>query len=242
MQQGMAASVDEASEDMVQALNTMANRLRWILDCTMGSVGDFEFRRNELALLSDREASDVSDDDVVASFYKSVADADGFMRRYLELGQLAVVIDCTLYVHGGVYGVFDAAKGIQSCVGLVPNGDDLVNQLSFEDRDEWALSLNDWMRSQVAAVVAAPAFSADRSSRSGQALFLYGSYSPTPSVIMARMLDDVSMPLHIPQDTAAHLKRWGLSRVVSGHTPHGNTPTVFSSHGVQVRAVPRAAG
>jgi hypothetical protein len=158
VQQGMAESADGASEDAVQVLNTMANRLRWILDCTMGSVGDFEYRRSELALLSHRATSDISDEEVVSSFYNSVADADGFMRQYLQLGQLAVVIDSTLYVHGGVYGVFDKAKGIQSCVGIVPNGDDLANQLSVEDRDEWVLKLNQWLRAQVGSIIADPAY------------------------------------------------------------------------------------
>jgi hypothetical protein len=52
---GTAKSAKEASEDAVQALNsyTIANRLRWILDCTKGSVGYFEdLSRSKLALLS----------------------------------------------------------------------------------------------------------------------------------------------------------------------------------------------
>ena len=234
VKQGLAPSADEVSESQVADLNTMANRLRWILDCTMGSVGDFEFRKQELALLAGRAVSDIDDAAVVASFYGSVADDDGFMRQYMQLGQLAVVIDCTLYVHGGVYGTFDKSKGVQGCVGLVPRGDDLANQVSVENRDDWVRELNTWMSAQVAACIRNPAYSADRSTRVGHALFLYGSYSPTPSVIMARMLNDSSMPLPIPEDCAALLKKWGLCRVVCGHTPHGNAPTVFTSHGVQV--------
>lgn len=156
------------------------------------------------------------------------------MRLYMQLGQLAVVIDCTLFVHGGVYGVFDKTKGIQSCVGLVPRGDDLSDQRTFENREDWLLQLNNWMASQVAACIKSPAYTADRSTRAGQALFLYASYSPNPSVIMARMLDESSMPLPVPQDIASKLKNWGIHRVVCGHTPHGNAPTVTTSHDVQV--------
>jgi hypothetical protein len=232
--QGAVKAAEEVSEDVVARMNTMPNRLRWILDCTMGSVGDFEYRRQEMALLSGRPASDIDDDAVVASFYNSVADEDGFMRQYMQLGQLAVVLDSTLYVHGGVYGVFDKSKGLQSCVGLVPSGDDLLNQSFVENRDDWVLQLNQWMHSQVAAIIASPAFDAGRVTRHGQALFLYGSYSPTPSVIMARMLDDASMPLEMPEGAASLLKKWGLCRVVCGHTPHGNAPTVFTRHGVEV--------
>ena len=237
VKQGVAPTADEVPEDKIMELNTMANRLRWILDCTMGSVGDFEFRRQELALLSGKALGEISDDAVVASFYGSVADENGFMREYLQLGQLAVVHDCTLFVHGGVYGVFNKSKGIESCVGLVPNGSDLDNQLKFSDMNEWVAKLNGWMSSQVESIIRAPAFTSDRSSRSGQALFLYGSYSPTASVIMARMLDDSSMPQPVPADVAAALKSWGICRVVTGHTPHGNAPTVFSNHGVEVSSL-----
>ncbi len=80
------------TEDSVQSLNTMANRLRWILDCTMGSVGDFEYRRSELALLEGKSRGDVPDADVVASFYNSVADADGFMRQCVAPFPLCVFV------------------------------------------------------------------------------------------------------------------------------------------------------
>ncbi len=234
VKQGMAPSPDDVPHSVISEMNTMANRLRWILDCTMGSIGDFEFRRQELALLAGKDLGEIDDNAVVASFYGSVADDDGFMRQYLQLGQLAVVIDCTLFVHGGVYGVFDKSKGIESCVGLVPVGDDLANQVRVADADQWIIQLNQWMSSQVASCLTNPAYSADRSSRAGQSFFLYGSYSPYPSVIMARMLDDSSMPLPVPQDIASKLKEWGIHRVVCGHTPHGNAPTVSTSHGVQV--------
>ena len=95
------------------------------------------------------------------------------------------------------------------------------------------------MRTQVAACVNNPEYSANRSTCAGQALFLYGTYTPHPSVIMARMLNDSSMPLPVPEDTAAQLKQRGLFRVVCGHTPHGNAPTVFTSHGVQVTSLTR---
>ena len=44
----------------------------------------------------------LGDDDVVACFCDSVAQ-DGFMRRYIRAGQLAVVIDCNVFVHGGLF-------------------------------------------------------------------------------------------------------------------------------------------
>jgi hypothetical protein len=43
-----------------------------------------------------------ADDDVVACFCDSVAQ-DGFMRRYMNAGQLVVVIDSNIFVHGGLF-------------------------------------------------------------------------------------------------------------------------------------------
>ncbi len=83
--QGAAASAQEVADDIVERMNTMPNRLRWILDCTMGSVGDFEYRRNEMAMLSGTSARDIDDDAVVASFYDSVASEQGFMRECAHL-------------------------------------------------------------------------------------------------------------------------------------------------------------
>jgi hypothetical protein len=98
VKQGLASSIDKVHDSTITQLNTMPNRLRWILGCTMGSYGDFEFRRQELALLGGKSVGEIDDDSVVSSFYGSVADTNGFMRQYMQLGQLAVVIDCTLYV------------------------------------------------------------------------------------------------------------------------------------------------
>ena len=38
----------------------------------MGAQGDFDRRREELAIISDKQISDISDDDVVESFVSSV--------------------------------------------------------------------------------------------------------------------------------------------------------------------------
>ncbi len=120
-------------------------------------------------------------------------------------------------------------------LNTMPNrGDDITNQARVDSLGDWVMNLNQWMSEQVAACLSDPAYNADRTSRAGQALFLYGTYTPNPSVIMARMLDDSSMPLAVPQAVADQLKVWGIRRVISGHTPHGNAPTVFTSNGIQV--------
>jgi hypothetical protein len=124
------------SDPQLAGANTLGNRLRWMLKETMGapsaataslpspraaqrascpcagSDGEFERRAAELALMS-RSAAPPSDDEVGASFVASVRKG-GFMRELLELGQLAAIINGTLYVHGGI------ARDGDDCLGAVP--------------------------------------------------------------------------------------------------------------------------
>jgi hypothetical protein len=44
------ASAMPVTADVLQQVNTLPNRLRWILECTMDSVGDFEHRRKVAAI------------------------------------------------------------------------------------------------------------------------------------------------------------------------------------------------
>jgi len=63
--------------------------------------------------------------------------------------------------------------------------------------------------------------------------------SRTPSVIMGRHLDDKQMPKPLPDSLVQRLNRNGIERVVVGHTPHGDCPTVLR-HTVDSQADQRA--
>ena len=154
------ASADQVDDAMLERHNTKPNRLRWILKDTMGAVGHFERRREELQLLG---AGEVSDDDVVRSFEASVgvgavAEGDDWMRQYLELGQLAFLHRTTLFVHGGVVMCSgDRASGVteSNCIGHVPGR----ARLGVSDRASlqgWVDELNAWAESQVESWKAAP--------------------------------------------------------------------------------------
>lgn len=82
-------------------LNTKPNRLRWILDHTMGAAGDFERRRTELQQMRGSALGEVGDEAVVASYLESVADG-GVMVELLRHAHLVVGVDETLFVHGGL--------------------------------------------------------------------------------------------------------------------------------------------
>lgn len=47
-----------------------------------------------------------------------------------------------------------------------------------------------------------------------------------PSVITARHLNDKSQPVPLPPTISRQLLEAGYTRLVVGHTPHGNCPTV----------------
>ena len=101
--------------------HTLTNRLKWILECTMGAPKAFEYRRQELAELqrtkreapydAKEQATVVSDAEVTASFIASVRHAgvyehaggdqggEGIVVRYLRLAQLAVRLHDTVGIH-----------------------------------------------------------------------------------------------------------------------------------------------
>ena len=54
MAEQVAEESDELGDELLQKYNTRATRLRWMLDATMGAVGEFDRRRDEMAVLSGR--------------------------------------------------------------------------------------------------------------------------------------------------------------------------------------------
>ena len=90
----------EESENRIslESLNTRVRRLCYMLEHTLGCPNTFEFRRQELCILQER--SDITDDEVVDSFVHEVE--EGSLRQYLSNAHVAVVIGNTLFCHGAV--------------------------------------------------------------------------------------------------------------------------------------------
>lgn len=181
--------------------------LRWILAKTMGAADAFAMRQQELAALGEA----ASDDDVVDSYVADV-ETGGLMLDYLQRAQLAVALGETLLVHGGIS---------DQSLGWVPE-----RAARIDEAPAWIDALNGWYRSQLDAFVAAP-----RSTTAWQPLIAY--QAPTPgandnlaSVVYRRMLDDAQRP-QLPSPAArAYLRRAGIRRLVVGHTPMGDAPTI----------------
>jgi len=241
-QKGVAAV--EVSEDDVRQFDTVANRIRWHFKEMMGADGEFERRQAELAHLSKK--AEATEHDVVWSTIESTK-SGGFMREYIELGQLAHLHEKCLYVHGGIVG--GACRPDEHALGAMPNGDERIN-----DVHEWVAALNAWKTAQVQEWIDNQLWSGEIATDAasqpdagiavwktrdgytlgggGQVLQDYGLFvDHGPSVVLGRHLQKTGMPMSVPDEAMEILNKGGIRRLVVGHTPHGTCPTIIKSGG-----------
>lgn len=215
------SSSTDAGEQTLDAANTKVNRLKWTLEHTMGAQGDFERRRLELQLRQPDATAAIVDDATVLQSYVDSVRAGGVLREYLELGSLAFVARDTLFVHGGI------VNGDGPCaLGRVPDMSG-AQPLLYESVHEWVDALNAWYARQVREWIDQPTWTSDHRSRGGHELLEYVLPGYDASVVMGRHLEPSGMPRPLPHDVAATLGASGIKRLVVGHTPHGNCPTVI---------------
>lgn len=238
----MKISQDEVTEAMIEQMSTPATKLKFMFENKMNSEGEFEFRRQELAILQNKPEDQIADHEVARSYETSLGPG-GWTSEYLRLAQLGVLIGDALFVHGQIIGnEFKTGKtrgadkhGVAWCVRVVPGV-----EAPIEDIAEWLTQLNRWGAAQVQDWENRPTWSSPSSpdqkrERGGSDLMEYGSASTfEPSVVYCRWLTKDSMPLSYPPELVAYLKGQGVRYVVVGHTPHGNAPTVTQSDGITV--------
>lgn len=191
--------------------------LRWIFEHTMGARAAFEFRRDEL-----RAEGRASDDEAVAQSYLTDLAPGGDLRELLRLGQLAFRADQTLFVHGGV---------TEESLYVTPHG------AQTSSVDDWVGALNRWYRDQLQA------FAEDREvepDRPGWAPVI-AYQAPVPgtrrnrgSVVYGRTADADNNPLLPPDETVRALQSDGVHRLVVGHTPNGDTPSLLRRFGFEM--------
>jgi hypothetical protein len=183
--------------------------LRWIFENSMGAREAFAFRQAELA----STGTPVSDEDVVDSFLEDLAPG-GLLRDYLAACRLVHRIGNTLFVHGGVH---------EHSLGRVPS------RKPVEGVDAWAEALNHWYAEQIEAFVE------QRFDREGvpawEPLIAYQAPAPgkrvnTASVVYGRMADENNHPTLPSEALTATLVDAGIHRLVVGHTPSGDSPSV----------------
>jgi hypothetical protein len=183
--------------------------LRWIFENSMGAREAFAFRQAELA----GTGTPVSEEEVVDSFLEDLGPG-GLLRDYLAACRLVHRIGNTLFVHGGVH---------EHSLGQVPS------RGHVEGVDAWAEALNRWYARQIEA------FIEQRLDQGGtpawQPLIAYQAPAPgtrvnTASVVYGRMADENNHPMLPSQALIATLVREGIHRLVVGHTPSGDSPSV----------------
>ncbi len=191
--------------------------LKWILAHTMGAPDAFAHRRAELAAERTRDPSTIEDDDVAQSFVDDLRD-DGDLARYLGACQLTWRAGHTLFVHGGV---------AEEALAVVP-GHPVTDLANFDDA-VWRARLDDFYAGQMAAF-RARAIEAD-GRPAWESAILYqapraGLKLNPGSVVYGRMGDDQNNPALPSRATIDALQRCGIRRVVVGHTPSGDTPSI----------------
>ncbi|CAE7785531.1 ERF1 [Symbiodinium sp. CCMP2592] len=195
---------DHLTHEEIRHFCTKSNLMRYHLKYDMGSDGEFEFRRQELAHMSERNVAEVSDEEVVKSYEDSVAE-DGVMRDYLRLGEIACILGSTLFVHGQIIGnqFYDCGHdGVAWAVGCVPSEDGATFEWVADLRD-WVKQVNTWARRSVGAWQVQPTWQRSPSAptfeewshRGGAGLIAYGTPATrVPSVVYCRWLEGNCMP------------------------------------------------
>jgi len=213
----------------VQSLNTQANRLRYCYLHTLGCEHTFEFRRQELRVLSEHKR-DISDDDVVQDVLESVRDG-GWVLEYLRAAQIGVVLADTVFVHGAI---------TQSNIGVVPTlavkyrdaGGDLANvpcySLTNQGVRVWLEHLNLFASQALDDFCARPLWNEERTSRGGECLMAWQSNpaSANQTPITAGYMDRGELGT-FSMAVVRYLQGSGVRRICVGHKPSGDCPLVL---------------
>jgi hypothetical protein len=197
--------------------------LRWIFEHTMGAPRAFALRADELAR---ERGAPPTDDEIVDSFLDDVAPG-GPLRAYLRAAQLAWRAGRTLFVHGGLS---------KDSLGAVP-GEPTPARPEDVDVDAWVARLNAWYAGQL------DAFEAGRPGDDGHPAWapLIAYQAPLPgtrvnpaSVVYGRLADEHNN-LRLPGDDVQRaLAAAGVRRVILGHTPSGDAPSILRDRGFEL--------
>eukprot|EP00980_Cylindrotheca_fusiformis_P003807 scaffold839_cov138-Cylindrotheca_fusiformis.AAC.2 len=256
--------MDKDASSSIDSLNTHPNRLRYMLEHTLGCPKTFEYRRTELAILHNKPIKDISDEEVVNNFLYEVE--DGSLSEYFDCANVAVVIGNTLFCHGAVDK--DTMQFVPRIDTKFENPPSKPSPAKLaETVQEWVDSLNGFLKDGLRDYKDRPLWNADRTSRGGESLMAlqnrpamwgrsiisncYGdggcitTKSAAEHRLDPRRLEQESTnPLIFekvcsdPKDpaVAAWLLKYGIQRVVVGHKPTGDAPAVLSSQytGVEI--------
>mmetsp|Transcript_30073 Transcript_30073/g.79207 ORF Transcript_30073/g.79207 Transcript_30073/m.79207 type:complete len:1054 (-) Transcript_30073:32-3193(-) len=189
-------------------------KLRWMLECNMGCQGGtFSTRKDELAHLY----GTATDEDVLISYTESVnpASEDPWMLEFLRIGVIALVLGDTLFVHGGLQ---------DESAGHVPGCSSKYNKVQ-----DWATALNAWKDRELSEFEQIPYWTFDKhgkKTRGGAALIQYGTPGAGKQTVIYYNPFDNGNPVKRTEKVRKFLDESGIKCLITGHQPHGQTPTV----------------
>ena len=160
-------SSKEARIPSIEESNTRVNRLHYILKHTLGCSDTFDFRKEELAIIQNREFHDIKDEEVVDNFLYEVE--KGSIFEYFQCADVAVVIGNSLFCHGAVD---------RNTMRYIPQSSTKFENPSLkpdpaqtvDSVHSWVDSLNNYLREGLKDYQQRPLWNQQRNSRGGESL------------------------------------------------------------------------
>ena len=206
----------------------IVNRLKYILEYTMGSSGSFEKRRVELAILLNKNAKLISDEDIVNSFLNSVSQRpvnvknsnDNYLLKYLKYGKISYIFGEHIFIHGAIN---------KNNIGYVPSTQkDPKKQKIIDDVKLWVYGLNNWFNKELNEYILDPEYGGITKKRKGYKIIDYSVPSNNRTVVYADNLKNGNGQ-YINNKVIKYLNKGEIYSIISGHRPHGDCPLVLRS-------------
>jgi len=198
------------------------NRLKYIVERTMGNKDGFEKRRVELSIILKKNINNISDNDVISSFLNSVLPKpknitqsnDNYMLKYLMQGQLVHIFGEHIFVHGAIN---------EKNIGKIPK-----NKNTIEDIHIWAKEINNWFHKELKEYMKNPKDGGITKKRKAHNIINYAvpGYNKDITIVYADNLKNGN-GVHINKNVIEHLNKYGIKNIITGHKPHGDCPLVI---------------
>eukprot|EP00747_Dinoflagellata_sp_TGD_P149343 gnl/TRDRNA2_/TRDRNA2_177002_c1_seq1.p1 gnl/TRDRNA2_/TRDRNA2_177002_c1~~gnl/TRDRNA2_/TRDRNA2_177002_c1_seq1.p1 ORF type:complete len:537 (+),score=101.95 gnl/TRDRNA2_/TRDRNA2_177002_c1_seq1:94-1611(+) len=195
----------------------LVSTCQWMLKENMGSATTWATRQQELLEISGKQPTD---EEVVESFRSSVdpKGADPWLLELMKVMEIIVVVEDKMFVHGGMS---------PASIGVVPGKSSVA--LNVKD---WAEQMNAWAAAELKDFDHRPlwyyppgASDPKQRSRGAAELIKYGTPASEVSVIYHNPFVNGNAVV-LPSAVENFLLASGISRVFTGHQPHGQSPSI----------------
>ena len=170
---------NKSAMSTIEELNTRVNRLKYMLEHTLGCPDTFEFRRQELAILraageahatENSSNIEITDEEVLENFlYEVEHPTEGSLRQYLEHANVIAVVGNTMFVHGAVDS--ETAKFVPQFDTKFENPASKSPPHKICDSvSEWVQLMNEYLKSGLRDYEQRPLWDTYRTTRGGESL------------------------------------------------------------------------